>query len=240
MTPFFKFFKKIRTPPHPLLLKNRAYFENFDQSLPLPKYDFVVCDTELTGLKKRRDEIISIGAVRIVNLQIELGSSFHQYIRPRNLDHNKATLIHRITPEQLRQAPDISEVLPEFMEFCGNSLLVGHFVDLDMDFLNSAASKVLGGSFSNPSIDTMRLAKGYLEAAQVYRHHDYGNSSPHISYHLNDLSSNFNLPSFEAHDALEDAMQTAYLFLFLIKKFKKGGIRNLKQLYSSGRIWKLL
>lgn len=240
MTSFFDLFKRFKKPLHPLLTQNKEYFSEFDQSLPLASYDFVVCDTELTGLNKRRDEIISIGAVRIVNLQIKLASSFHQYIRPKNLDHNQATLIHRITPEQLRNAPPIEKVFPEFMQFCGASLLVGHFVDIDMHFLNNASSKILGGPFSNPSIDTMRLARGYLEAKRIFKPHDYGNSYQSTSYNLNDLCKNFNIPAFKPHDALEDALQTAYLFLFLIKKFKKGGIKNLKQLYQSGRIRKLL
>jgi len=239
MSSFFNIFKKIKKQQHSLLVQNQNYFVDFDQSLPLTDYNFVVFDTELTGLNKKHDEIISIGAVRITNLQIELSSCFHRYIRPDNLDHNQATLIHQITPEQLRRAPGIHDVLPEFMKFCGNSLLVGHFVGIDMHFLNNAAAKVLEGSFSNPSIDTMRLARGYFDAVQ-YKHYEYGNSEQIISYNLNDLSSNFNLPAFKPHDALEDALQTAYLFLYLIKKYKQGGIKNLKQLYQAGRIWKIL
>lgn len=240
MTSLFRYFTRFKKQLHPLLIENRACFDNFDQSLPLTEYDFVVCDTELTGLNKRHDEIISIGAVRIVNLQIQLFSCFHQYIRPEKIGHTEATLIHRITPEQLRNAPTIHEVLPEFMKFCGKSLLVGHFVDLDMHFLNNAATKVLGGHFSNPGIDTMRLAKGYLDAQRIASRHEYGNSEQTVSYNLNDLCSRFNLPGFKPHDALEDALQTAYLFLFLIKKFKKGGIKNLKQLYQTGRFWNLI
>ncbi len=242
MASFFKFFNKIKKKKqHPLLIQNTNYFSEFDQSLPLTEYDFVVCDTELTGLNKKQDEIISIGAVKIVNLKIDMSSCFHQYIRPEKIDHNQATLIHRITPEQLRAAPTIYEVLPKFMKFCGKSLLVGHFVDIDIHFLNNAAKNVLGGPFSNPSIDTMRLTKGFLDAESGFRPHEYGNNTQPVSYNLNDLSNTtFNLPAFKPHDALEDALQTAYLFLFLVKKFKTGGIRNLNELYQAGRNWKIL
>ncbi len=218
--------------PHPVLLDNRALFRDFDQGRPLNEYTFVVCDTELTGLNRRRDEIISIGAVRIVDLQIVPGETFHRYIRPRNIDPNKATLIHRITPERLRTAPPMEEVLPDFVRFCGDALLVGHFVAIDMHFLNRAARRVLGGTLSNPSIDTMRLARAYKEA----RCRDYyGFCDQSMSYNLDDLSAEFHLPRFKPHDALEDALQTAYLFLFLLKKFRHGGIRTLKELYRSGR-----
>jgi len=222
---------------HPALLRNREQFKNFNQGGSLSDYSFVVCDTELTGLNRRRDEIISIGAVRIVNLQIELSQSFHCYIKPKNIDPNAATFVHRITPEQLLDAPPLEEVLPVFLDFCGDALLVGHFISIDMYFLNKAARRILGGMMSNPSIDTMRLAKGYKEA-QCIDH--FGGCDQSASYNLDLLSEEFNLPRFKPHDALEDALQTAYLFLFLVKKLKHGGIKTLKELYLAGRIFGLM
>lgn len=218
--------------PHPMLIINQGYFEDFVQTKPLAEYTFVVCDTELTGLNKRKDEIISIGAVKIIDLKIELTETFHQYIRPLRLKHTASTLVHRITPEQLRSMPSIDEVLPEFIQFCGDALLVGHHVSLDMSFLNKATKEVLGGTISNPSVDTMRLAMGYKEAMFM---DDYGHSNLSVSYNLNDLTHEFKLPKFKPHDALEDALQTAYLFLFLVKKMKSGGIRTLRDLYQAGR-----
>lgn len=217
--------------PTPLLLKNREYFAAFDQTKPLTDYRFVVVDTELTGLG-RRDEIISIGAVLITNLQIELGATFHQYVRPRNLNHNQATFIHQITPEQLREAPPIEAVLPKFVEFCGDSLLVGHFLEIDMGYLNRAARKVLGGPLANPAVDTLRLAKAYKEADLNC---DYGYCDQSFSCNLDDLSAEFNLPRFKPHDALEDALQCAYLFLFLVRKLGGGQVKTLQQLHQVGR-----
>ena len=218
--------------PHPIIRENNAFFNKFDQSRPLAEYTFVVCDTELTGLHKRRDEIIAIGAVKIVDLRIELTRTFHQYVRPRNLNHTDSTLIHRITPEQLRSMPSVDRVLPEFIRFCAGSLIVGHHVVLDMNFLNRAAREVLGGTIANPSIDTMRLAQGYKEARFM---DPCCRDKLSTSYALDGLSREFNLPRFKAHDALEDALQTAYLFLFLVKKLKQGRIRTLKDLYEAGR-----
>ena len=222
---------------HPALLRNRELFRDFDQGRDLTDYQFVVFDTELTGLNRRRDEIISIGAVKIINLQIELSQTFHCYVKPRNISPNEATLVHRITPEQLKNAPPMEEVLPEFLDFCGDALLVGHFVGIDMHFLNKATKKYLGGLVSNPSIDTMRLARGYKEAKCLDH---FGGCDQSESYNLDYLTEEFNLPRFKPHDALEDAMQTAYLFLFLIKKLKSGGIRTLKELYLAGRILGLM
>lgn len=223
--------------PHPLLVQNKKLFNDFSQSKPLSEYTFVVFDTELTGLKKKRDEIISIGAVKITNLQVELDETFNQYVQPRNLEHTKSTLVHRITPEQLRTMPTLEEVLPEFIQFCGDALLVGHHVTLDMNFLNKASLKLLGGTVSNPSVDTMRLAMGYKQAQFM---ECYGHCNLSTSYNLNDLSKEFGLPGFKPHDALEDALQTAYLFLYLVKKMKQGRIKTLKDLYESGRNVNLL
>jgi DNA polymerase-3 subunit epsilon len=218
--------------PHPILNRNKQYFDDFSQSRPLSEYTFVACDTELTGLNKKRDEIVSIGAVKIINLRLELSETFHQYIRPRNLAHSASTLVHRITPEQLRRMPPIEEVLPEFIQFCGDGLLVGHYINLDMTFLNKAAMDSLGGMFSNPSVDTMRLAMGYKKALFMESH---GHTNLSTSYRLPDLTREFNLPQFKPHDALDDALQTAYLFLFLVKKMRSGRIRTLRDLYEAGR-----
>ena len=175
---------------------------------------------------------ISIGGVKIVNLQIDLSTAFHQFVRPTRLDPTEATLIHRITPEQLKDAPTIEEVLPSFVRFAGNNLLVGHYVGLDMSFVNKACQKMLAGTMYNPGIDTMRMAQGYK---RILLGHYHDHSAASNSYMLQDLGKEFNLPHFEPHDALEDALQTAYLFLFLIKKFRKGGLETLRDVYQAGR-----
>lgn len=228
----FEFIKLLLKKPDQLIIDNRKFFDSFDQSKPLAEYDFVVFDTELTGLDRKTDEIISIGAVKIKDLQIDLSSVYHRYIKPPNLDPTEATLVHRITPEQLKDAPTIEEVLPEFIEFAGNDLLVGHYVGLDMHFLNKDCKKNLGGALCNPGVDTMRMTQGYKRMLLGHYHEMYATSN---SYRLEDLGREFSLPYFEPHDALEDAMQTAYLFLFLMKKFKKGGLKTLKDLYQAGK-----
>lgn len=217
---------------HPLLQQNAAYFDRFNQSVRLEDCSFVVFDTELTGLNKRKDEIVAIGAVRIVNLRIVLQQTFYCLVRPNNLEPSQSTLVHRLTPEQLRCAADLADVLPQFIAFIQDSLLVAHFVGIDMAFLNRSCQEVLGGTLSNPCIDTMRMARGYKEARLV---HCYGNCDHRQSYRLEDLAAEFNLPRFKPHDALEDALQAAYLFLYLLQKLRRGGVNTLKELYRAGR-----
>jgi DNA polymerase-3 subunit epsilon len=225
-------------PTHPLIIQNRANFSRFDQSRPLAEYTFVVCDTELTGFDLKHDEIISIGAVMIRDLQIDLGTIFHQYIKPKNTKHTQATLVHRITPQQLESAPPLHEVLPRFINYCGKSILVGHFVDLDLAFLNRACKHLFGAPLHNPCVDTLRLAQIHKERfGSPYRNKIYGGHS----YNLTELSHQYGLPEFIPHDALQDAVQTAYLFICLIKKFQKEGYRTLREIFRIGQDarWKL-
>ncbi|HET98572.1 MAG TPA: 3'-5' exonuclease [Desulfurivibrio alkaliphilus] len=226
------------TPPeHPLFAANHLYFRGLDQNRPLADYDFVVFDTELTGLNRRRDEIVSIGAVRISNLQIRVGDSFYAHVKPARSLPKDSTLIHRITPQQLKEAPALARVLPGFISYCGHSLLVGHYVGLDTAFLNRACRQYYGSPLFNPCLDTMILAQSYTEM-QWSQYHDRFRMD--ISYNLAALGKQYGLPEFTHHNAYEDALQTAYLFLYLVKKMHTMGITTLKDLYNAGRGWRRL
>jgi DNA polymerase-3 subunit epsilon len=224
---------RLRSPAkHQLLEQNEGFFKRFDQSLPIERYEFVCFDTELTGLSPRRDTIVSIGAVRIKNLRIMVGDNFFTYVHPERDLPKDSTLIHQITPEQIVNAPKLSRVLPAFVEFCGGALLVGHYVNLDMDFLNRAMRKVMGGTLHNPCVDSMRLAQAFHE----HRGRTYsGRPIATASYNLTNLAEEFDLPRFGKHDALEDALQTAYLFLFLVKNLRAEGFATLKDFYRAGK-----
>jgi DNA polymerase III subunit epsilon len=222
---------------HTLLQANREYFTSFSQDKPLTEYAFVVFDTELTGLNERKDEIVSIGAVRIREMRIDLQNCFYTCIYPEQYVPKNSTLIHRITPSQVAEAPRLADVLPEFVEYCGQALLVGHNIGLDIGFVNRALKKHLGGIMHNPCLDTMRLAMLYKET-QWENYYDRYNLN--VSYTLPDLSKEYGLPLFNEHNALQDAMQTAYLFLFFVHKLYGGKIKTLRDLYLAGRNWRWL
>lgn len=218
---------------HPLIKANERYFGSFDQNKYIQDYEFVCFDTELTGLNPRVDEIVSIGAVRIRGLQIVAGDNFFTYVRPSQELPKDSTLIHRITPEQLKNAPDLAEVLPEFVKYFGSALLLGHYVQLDVNFLNRALRTHMGGVVRNPCVDSMKLAQAHQE---YRRRSEHGYVSPYTSYNLGHLAKEYDLPMFEQHDALEDALQTAYLFLFLVNRLREAGYVTLNDLYDAGRI----
>jgi len=231
---FRPFFHTPRKLLHPAFARNRAYFKGLDQKQPLDAYEFVVFDSELTGLDPAHDEIVSIGAVRIRELRIQMGETFHAYVKPVQQLPKDSTLVHRITPQQIENAPSLQEVLPGFVEFCGRSFLVGHHVGLDTAFVNRAAKKIFGTGLHNPCLDTMRLAQAYREMTWKQYHDRF---RMNISYNLAVLSKEYGLPSFARHDAFEDALQTAYLFLFLVKKMRVQGVVTLKDLFNAGQRW---
>lgn len=235
MLEFLKFWHS-NTPCHPALLQNHLFFNDFDQGKPIEAYDFVVLDTELTGMNKRRDEVVSIGAVKIRNLQIRAGETFYSLVRPphHKRDATDSTFIHRIRPQELDDAPDIKTILPGLIEFCGSALLVGHYIGLDTSFLNKAAHKYYNCSIHSPCIDTIRLAQIFSEKSYRQRHED---SRCYLSYNLTDLSQRFNLPLFDAHNALQDSLQTAYLFIYLIKQLQSTGLVTLRDFYAAGQSW---
>ena len=219
-------------PAHPIFAENKRYFKALNQFQPVEEYEFVVFDTELTGLHERQDEIVSIGAVRIKQMRILAGETFYAQVKPEKPLPKNSTLVHRLTPQQLEAAPPLAEVLPHFVDYCGKSLLVGHFVDLDAAFLNRACSRLFGSPLYNPCGDTLRLAQIHMDRfGTPYLNRSEG--SP--SYSLTELSRQYGLPAFVPHDALQDALQTAYLFLFLIKKFQGEGYRTLREIFQAGQ-----
>lgn len=220
-----------------LIARDHLFSRKLKKNLPLHEYEMVVFDTELTGMKVGTDEIVAIGAVRISNLQIQCGRTFYALVKPVANAHNQSTFIHRLTPDELTMARPLAEVLPEFIDFCRDTVHVGHYVRLDLDFINKAARTLLGGVLKSPYLDTMRLAMAFNEAKHGHYYDHYNIRS---AYTLAALSREFQLPAFAEHNALQDALQTAYLFLFLVKKMREYGLRTLSDYLSAGRQWKII
>lgn len=219
-------------PSLPVLMDNHASARALDQGHPLEDYAFAVVDTELTGMDPRQDEIVSIGAVRIKNMRIDPTDGFNVVVRPSMSLPKLSTLIHRITPETVEYAPPLADVLPGFIRWLGGSLIVGHHVGLDMSFLNRACRVLYGAGIKSPCLDTMRMAQAFQEEQWSVRDDAF---SLKISYNLGNLAELYGLPRLPEHDALADAIQAAYLFLFLARKLRKGNVRTLKDLHQAAK-----
>ncbi|MFO7811768.1 MAG: exonuclease domain-containing protein [Pelovirga sp.] len=169
---------------------------------PLRKLTYVVFDTETTGLNPTQgDEIIQLGAIRIVNGNILYREIIDQLIDPQRMVPVESVAIHGIQPHLLKGQPTIDKVLPHFQKFCENSVLVAHNAAFDMRFLQIQEDRS-GISLTNPVLDTLLLS------SIVHPNQD--------NHSLDDLAKRFNVTIVGRHTALGDSIVTAEVLLKLI------------------------
>ena len=193
--------------------------ESGDRRLAELKY--TVFDTETTGLNPSGgDEIISIGAVRIVNSRILQEEHFDQLVDPKRDVPWESVKIHGIQPGMLEGQPDISRVLPDFFQFSEDTVLVGHNVAFDMKMLEMKQAQT-GIKFENAVLDTMLLS------ALIH--------PTHKSHSLEGIAARLGVEIVGRHTALGDTMATAGLFLKMIPLLEKKGIRTLGEAVNASR-----
>jgi DNA polymerase-3 subunit epsilon len=181
----------------------------------LDQLSYTVFDTETTGLDPRGgDEIISIGAVRVVNGRILSNERFDQLIDPRRPLPPESTRIHGIRPEMLEGQPTIEEVLPRFLSFTGDTILVAHNAAFDMQMLKMKEDQT-GVKFINPVLDTLLLS-AVVHPAQE-------------DHSMEAMARRLGVNIVGRHTAIGDALSTAALFLKLIPLLSQQGIRTLKE-----------
>lgn len=162
---------------------------------------FICLDLETTGLNPKTDKIIEIGAVRIEN-GVETGT-FETFVNPGRLLEERIASLTGITDEDLKDAPLIAEVLPQFIEFTKGLPLLGHSVLFDFSFIKKAAvNQKL--TFEREGVDTLKIARKYL--AEL----------PHRS--LGYLCEHYGI-EHQAHRALQDVRATIRLHEILWENF---------------------
>ena len=151
--------------------------------------EFVAFDLETTGLSSRDDRIIEIGAVILKDGQ-EMGR-FQTFVDPERHLERKIVELTGITDEMLQGAPKIEEILPKFLEFVGDRVLVAHNSDFDTGFIRAACERQ-GLPYTYTAADTLILSQNLLQ---------------HLSKFKLDIVSNaLSLPDFNHHRAGDDAM----------------------------------
>lgn len=181
----------------------------------LIELSYTVFDTETTGLDPAGgDEIIQIGAIRIVNGKLLQQESFDQLIDPKRSIPTATIPIHGIQPEMVEGQPVIEEVLPAFHAFVGDTVLVAHNAAFDMRCLQ-VKETATGVVFDLPVLDTLLLS------AVVHPNQK--------SHALEAIAERFNINIHGRHTALGDAMATAEVFLRLIHLLKEQGIHTMGQ-----------
>ena len=176
---------------------------------------YTVFDTETTGLQPSiGDEIIQIGAARIVNGRLLKNETFDQLIDPRRPIGRESAHIHGITEDMLRGQPTIDRVLPAFREFCEETVLVAHNAAFDMRFLQMK-EEATGVHFPQPVLDTLLLS------AVIHPNQE--------SHRLEAIAERFGINVIGRHTALGDAIVTGEVFLKMIPLLAEQGIRTLRE-----------
>ncbi|ACR79599.1 MULTISPECIES: PolC-type DNA polymerase III [Kosmotoga] len=184
-----------------------------DKNLELMNSIYVVFDLETTGLDPSADEIIEIGAVKLKGTEV-IGE-FSSFVKPERNLSEKVTRITGISDRELEDAPSLSEVLPKFLEFCKDSVLVAHNATFDYRFVRNAVKQLYNEDWKLPYIDTLALSKSLLKSK---------------SYSLDNVVKRLKLGDFEHHRASEDARITAEVFKKLLSMAKKRGIKKIAEL----------
>jgi DNA polymerase-3 subunit epsilon len=169
----------------------------------MPGQRFVVFDQETTGLNPESDRIVSIGAVAVKDGEIVLEDIFEEVLRVSIA--TPAVLVHGILPEDSRQGRDMTEAVPDFLDYIGTDVLVGHHVGFDRAILRVAATRV-GRSVPNAALDTMRIALA-LEEVGVLKLEG--------GFELDMLCQHFGIVPHDRHTAPGDAFLTAQVFVRL-------------------------
>ena len=174
---------------------------------------YTVFDTETTGFDPAGgDEIVSVGAVRVVNARLLRHEVFDRLVDPGRAVPARSVAVHGITADLVRGQPTLDVVLPLLARFAEDSVLVGHNVGFDMSFLRLKEAQT-GVRFTQPVLDTL-----LLDAAL---HPD------HERHSLEAIAARLGVPVVGRHTALGDALVTGEVFVRLLTLLRQRGIETL-------------
>ena len=174
---------------------------------------FVVFDIETTGFSAVNDRIIEIGAVKVENGVIT--EKFSEFVNPERPIPFEIEKLTSINDRMVEDAPNISVILPKFMDFCKGSVLVAHNADFDTGFIRHNC-EVLGLPYDYTYVDTLGIARSFLEGLKNYK--------------LDTVVEAMGCTLANHHRAVDDAGATADVFVRFLERFKKKNIRDLDEL----------
>jgi len=160
--------------------------------------EYVVLDIETTGLDPSYDEIIELSAIRVVDdIQV---NSFSSLVKPINQIDDFITGLTGITNDIVSKAPSIEDILPQFCEFVGENVIVGHNVNFDINFIYDNLMECSNKAFENEFIDLLRIARRTL---------------PELKNHkLKTLAEHFEVDTTGAHRGIKDCNMTNECFRY--------------------------
>ena len=184
-------------------LKDKRYeylFEDNDYS------ELVSIDLETTGLNPKKDEILSIGAVKIREHEILLNESLELFVKPTKKIDKKSIEIHHIRPCDLKNAIDIKEAIKKLLDFIEGRKLIGYYIKFDYEMISKYTKKMIGCKLPN---DTIELSSMY------YKRKKRSSAYEFVDLKFDTILKELDLPRLYKHDALNDAVMSAMIYLKL-------------------------
>jgi len=223
----------IDTPEEPLLPgEARPLVYDFDLlqasdagdllDAPLSELCFVAFDSETTGLSTKTDEVVQIGAVRVLNGRVIEGETLDSYVDPGRPIPPASTKVHRVSDSDVAGAPAFAEVCKALHAFCDGAVLVAHNAPFDVAFLRRAEAKA-GVNWDHPVLDTVLLS------AVVF-----GTTEDHSLAALC-ARLQIDIPQSWRHTALGDARVTAEALVRLIPLLEGRGLRTFADVLAETR-----
>lgn len=198
---------------------------------PWREVAYAVLDVEATGLDARRDELLAIGLVEIEAGRIRLDRTWQTLVRPPegapvNPD---AIRVHGLLSEDVHQAPTEADVLPQLLARLKGRVLVVHVAAIDVGFLSRALRRHHRCDLRGPALDTAMLAMS-IHSQRRYSHGE--EAPPDVA--LRALAAQLDLPAYAEHNALNDAITTAQVFLAQASYFEAHGSGTVGRLLKAG------
>jgi DNA polymerase III subunit epsilon len=197
---------------------------------PLSELRFVVLDTEFTSLDKRSNRLLSIGAIAMQGASIRMGEQFYRVLNPGVEVPAETILVHKLRPHDVEQGQAPLEALHALRDFIADSVLVGHFLKLDLDILRKELSDT-AHTIDNPAVCTAQAHRWLLHRERFTE--DLFHRLENVS--LAALAQLYKIEFHEAHHALDDAFVTARLWQKLLPELEKHGIQTLRDLKKISR-----
>jgi len=202
---------------HRRLLRDPAFAFLFDEP---PEGEAVAIDCETTGLDPKRDDIVTLAAVRIRGARILAASRFEATIRPSAKMKAEAIKVHRLREGDVAGGRTIDEVLPDLLRFIGSRPLVGYYLEFDLAMINKHMRRLIG----------IELPNRRIEVSGLYYERKYADAPPGMQLDLSfaAILADLGLPVLDQHDALSDALMTAMIYVALAD-LKARNIRILRE-----------
>jgi DNA polymerase-3 subunit epsilon len=193
-------------------LRLKAFFKAgvIDPKTPLNEVPFVALDFETTGLNPQEHSIVSAGMVPFTLARIRCQKASHVIVKPRQTLLSESVTIHGITHSDVRSAPDLDDILHEFLPKLAKQVVVVHYRHIERDFLNIALLARIQEQLFFPVIDTMLLEEQILRKQRGVISSLLGRRST-LSLRLPDIRERYGLPRYHLHHAMTDALATAEL-----------------------------